>query len=122
MKYVTALVLVLGLASVAHADICSTKINLSFAPNTPLRSVVNGWFQWLNGGNASCSGSSTHLSCTKSGQTYTFDYSCFGSSCYVEAYDSHGWRNEAVMNTGDVWGWTWDGWKNGYLQYSCQVI
>lgn len=107
----------------AHADICSQKVNLSTAPSTPLRSVTNGWFQWLNAGTASCSGSSSHLTCTKSGITYTFDYICDASHCYVEAYDfTNHWRNEAIMNTGDVWGWTWNGGKQGYLQMSCQVI
>lgn len=124
-KLALALLLVLSInaASIAHADICSQKTNLSTAPSTPLRSVTNGWFQWLNqSGTASCSGSSTHLTCTKSGVTYTFDYSCAGSTCYVEAYAGGTWRNEATMGTGEVWGWTWDGWKNGILQMSCQVI
>lgn len=105
-----------------RADVCSQKINLSTSPSTPLRSATNGWFQWLNSGSASCSGSSTHLTCTKSGVTYTFDYYCDSSHCYVDAWQGATWRNEAMMNTGDVWGWTWDGWKQGYLQMSCQVV
>lgn len=113
-KYlVTAFILI---TATAHADICTQKQNLTLAPNQPLRSAVNGWFQWLNAGTATCSGTSAHMTCTKSGATYWFDYSCLGSTCYVEASDVNGWRNEAQMNTGDVWGWTWDGWKQGYLQ------
>ena len=108
--------------SAARADICAQKINLSTAPSTPLRSAANGWFQWLNAGNASCSGTSTHLTCTKSGVTYTFDYYCDSSHCYVDAWQGSTWRNEAMMGLGDVWGWTWDGWKNGYLQMSCRVV
>lgn len=117
-----ALLLAITSASTVHADICSAKTNLAPAPSTPLKSVVNGWFQWLNAGTASCSGTSTHMTCSKSGVSYTFDYLCPGSTCYVEAYAAGVWRNEATMNTGDVWGWTWDGWKNGYLQMTCVAV
>lgn len=102
--------------SAVRADVCSQKQNLTFTPSTPLRSVTNGWFQWLNAGTASCSGSSTHLTCTKSGVAYTFDYYCDSSHCYVDAWQGATWRNEAMMGLGDVWNWQWDAWKNAYLQ------
>lgn len=107
--------------STAHADICAPKTNLAPSPSAQLRSVSNGWLQWLNRSYTfTCTGTSTHLACSHSTELYSFDYLCDASHCYVEAYEgtTH-WRDEAVMNTGDVWGWTWDAWKNGYLQISC---
>lgn len=122
MRHLAVVLAICLFTSAAHADICAKKTNLTTQPSTPLRSAVNGWFQWLNAGTASCSGSSTHMTCTKSGVSYTFDYLCPGSTCYVEAYQAGVWRNEASMNTGDVWGWAWDGWKNGYVQISCAAV
>lgn len=111
----------LGTHSV-QAEQCAAKTNMTINPSQQVKAVAAGWLQWLNRSyQFTCSGNSSQLTCSHGSESYTFVYSCNGSTCHVDTYDSAGWRNEAVLSSGQAWNWTWDGTVNGYTTQKCVV-